>query len=199
MVRNASKYSFGWGSLLSCVAMMWAIQMSACETVRYLRPDGTNVTMLWSQAGADFEPHISSACTSMISAASRDQCSSALRHLFLAADLKLWNAIDGRNLTWQQRPPRELPGHLQNRFTMGGSLEHLRAYRCDSHSYRVAYSTDDITALIDKARARNAGTAYPQIDIRLFSSTAPSPLQEHWQSPSTHHRSAMLACTISTH
>lgn len=190
MLRHVLKFSVGWHKLLSSFVALLAIQLSACELVKYIRPDGVNATISWSQAGADFEPHISSACDSMISVESRDDCSSALRELFLAADLKLWNAIDGRNLTWQQRPPRELPEHLLRDFTMGGRVQHLHGYRSDAHSYRVAYSADDIAALIDNARARNVGAAYPQIDIRLFSSAA-RPLCENI--PACNHRQPTIA------
>ena len=129
--------------------------------------------MDWSQAGADFEPHISVACAQPFGFDSFEQCASKLRESFLNADLKLWNAIEGRHVPWEQRPQRLMPAHLVDKFTMGGKVQHLRLYRSDSSVSGVAYGSNAIAALIQRARARVPGTAYPQVDHYLYSCAAP--------------------------
>ena len=125
--------------------------------------------MNWTTAGANFEPHIREVCTEVDGYASFDACAVKVRELFLAADLKLWNALDAKNLTWEQRPARSMPAHLVDHFTFGGKIQHLQWYRSDSGSPHPPYSSGEIDVLIDRARSRVPGSAYPHVDASLFS------------------------------
>ena len=168
----------GLHKLLVCIALLLpSLVVVECELVQRAGSNGLSASMEWSQAGADFEQHITHACADNVVFdavnESFEQCASAYRELFLAADLKLWNAIDGRNLTWEQRPLRVIPEHLVDQFAMGGRVQLLRSYRSDAQSPSLAFSSDDISALVDRARAREPGAAYPQVDRLLYSSNTP--------------------------
>ncbi len=155
--------------VLKSFALLAMMHFSNCELVRYTALDGSTATMEWSTAGADFETHINEACTKVDGHASFDVCASKLRELFLAADLKLWNALDAKNFTWEQRPARSMPAHLVDQFTFGGKIQHLHWYRSDSGGPHPPYSSGDIDALIERARSRVPGSAYPHVDAGLFS------------------------------
>jgi hypothetical protein len=186
---------------LSFLVLMATFRISSCELVQFTSPEGIRASIDWSVAGADFEPLISSACDG--SPAARAACASELRPAFLAADLKLWNAMDGRNVTWHERPARLMPQHLADQFTMGGRVQHLKFYRSDSLSPSYEYGSDDIAILIDKARARVPGKAYPNVDRHIYACRAalppphplPSPIHKSLPLPSPppslfpHHKS----------
>jgi hypothetical protein len=158
---------------LALLVLMATFRFSSCELVQFTSLEGIRASIDWSEAGADFEPLISSACAG--NAAAPAGCASDLLPAFLAADLKLWNAMDGRNLTWHERPVRLMPQHLVDQFTMGGRVQHLKFYRSDSWSPSYEYGSDDIAILIDKARARVPGKAYPNVDRHIYACKA-SPL-----------------------
>jgi len=147
------------------------VRFSTCELVQFAALDGSIAKMSWSTAGADFEPYIIDACTHSTTRGLPhfDGCALELRKLFLAADLKLWNALDGKNLTWEQRPARSMPALLADQFTFGGKIQHLRSYRSDSGSNHRPYSNGEINALIEQARKRVPGSAYPEVDFHLYS------------------------------
>jgi hypothetical protein len=155
--------------VLKSFALLAMMHFSTCELVQYAALDGFTATIDWTTAGANFEPHINEVCTEVDGYASFDVCAVQVRELFLAADLKLWNALDAKNLTWEQRPARSMPARLVDQFTFGGKIQHLHWYRSDSGSPHPPYSSGEIDVLIDRARSRVPGSAYPHVDASLFS------------------------------
>lgn len=147
--------------------------LSPGEVVRYTH-DGVTVDAAWNDAGADFQHSIDDVCSRF---EAFDSCASALLDDLLAADLRLWNARDGKNLTWAQRPPRLMPEHLRDRFTRSGTIQQLHSYtdqsqpNCEIHQ---AYSGDEIDAFIDRVRARAYGPSYPEVDYYIYQRTVES-------------------------
>jgi hypothetical protein len=146
---------------------------SSGEVVRYTH-DGVSVDAAWNDAGADFQQSIDDVCSHF---EAFDSCASALLDDLLAADLRLWNARDGKNLTWAQRPPRLMPEHLRDRFTRSGTIQQLHSYtdqsqpNCEIHQ---AYSGDEIDGFIDRVRARAYGPSYPEVDFYIYQRTLES-------------------------
>jgi hypothetical protein len=163
--------------------------VSHCEVVRHSL-HASSVDIAWDEAGADFQPAIRGACSRYENVDAYDACAGALLDELLAADLKLWNARDGKNLTWQQRPPRLMPSHLQENFTLAGAIQVLQSYTdqsqpgCEIHQ---SYSSDDIALFVDQARANRYGPSYPEVDFHIYqreSATLPHARQQ--QPPSSH-------------
>ena len=160
--------------VLLALASMLACVPRACssngEVVRFAH-NGVSGEALWSEAGADFQPTISDVCSKFERHNAYDACAATVREAILAADLKLWNARDGKELTWEQRPPRVMPAHLEGNFTLGGSIQHLRSYTdqsqagCDIHR---PYDSDEIASLVDTARAHRHGPSYPHVDLNIL-------------------------------
>jgi hypothetical protein len=153
--------------LLATILLISCALSSHGENVIFTH-DGASHFASWDNAGADFQPTIDAACSQF---AAFDSCATALLDALIAADLRLWNARDGKNLTWQQRPPRLMPQHLQDKFTLGGAVDQLQSYTdqsqpgCEIHQ---EYSSDDIAAFIDKVRSRAYGPSYPEVDYHIY-------------------------------
>ena len=159
--------------LLALATMLASVPGSYSSNVELVRFSHKGVVgqALWSEAGADFQPTINDVCSRFKRHNAYDACAATLREAILAADLKLWNARDGKELTWDQRPPRLMPAHLESNFTLGGGIQHLRSYTdqsqegCDIHR---PYSSEEITELVETARARRYGPSYPHVDLNIF-------------------------------
>lgn len=167
---------------------LFALLLPAClphgEVVRYTH-NGASVSAPWNEAGADFQPAINDACSQFQAQDAHEDCAKSLLDDLLAADLRLWNARDGKNLTWQQRPLRLMPAHLQERFTHAGQIQHLRSYTdqsqpgCDIHQ---PYASGDIAVFIETARAARYGPSYPEVDFHIYQrETTISPCKREWQ------------------
>jgi hypothetical protein len=153
---------------------LFTLLLPAClahgEVVRFTH-NGVSVSAPWNEAGGDFQPAIEKACSQFQAHSAYENCAKILLNDLLAADLRLWNARDGKNLTWLQRPLRLMPTHLQDRFTHEGKIQHLRSYTdqsqpgCDIHQ---PYASDDIELFIETVRAQRYGPSYPEVDFHIY-------------------------------
>lgn len=159
--------------LIALLLLLSHAHLSPGEVVRFTH-DGVSVDTAWNEAGADFQQSLDDVCSHF---EAFDSCASALLDHLLAADLRLWNARDGKNLTWAQRPPRLMPEHMRDRFTRSGTIQQLQSYtdqsqpNCEIHQ---AYSGDEIDGFINRVRARAYGPSYPEVDFYIYQRTIES-------------------------
>ena len=103
----------------------------------------------------------------------RDGCFDFLLQQLLQQELQYFNARDGKDLTWQQRPLRFLSEAAAAEYTLGHAAELLDVYRDDSQTqYYRPYDAASINVLIERARHRLPGTNYRDIDALLYQALA---------------------------
>ena len=99
-------------------------------------------------------------------------CFDSLLEQLLQQELQFFNARDGKDLTWQQRPLRFLSEDAAAEYTHGHA-EVLDVYRDDSQTqYYRPYDAASINVLIDRARDLLPGTNYRDIDALLYEALA---------------------------
>ena len=103
-----------------------------------------------------------------LAADDHDLCTGAVLEQLLQHELSYYNARDGKNLSWLQRPPRFLSDNTAAEYTVSVA-EVLDVYRDDSQTqYYRPYDAAAIDVLVSRASSRLPGTNYPDIDALLY-------------------------------
>ena len=101
-------------------------------------------------------------------AADDESCLQYVLDQLLLQELRYFNARDGKNLTWGERPPRFLRDDAAGEYTQGHA-EVLDVYRDDSQTqYYRPYDEASINVLIGRARRLLPGTNYRDIDALIY-------------------------------
>ncbi len=99
-------------------------------------------------------------------------CIASVKDQILLQELQYFNARDGKNLTWQQRPVRFLSDETAADYTRGFA-EVLDVYRDDSQTqYYRPYDAASINVLISRAGSMLPGTNYPDVDALIYNALA---------------------------
>lgn len=103
-----------------------------------------------------------------LAAYDQNACVSSVLQQLLEHELGYFNARDGKNLSWLQRPLRFLSDDAAAEYTQSVA-EVLDVYRDDSQTqYYRPYDAAAIDVLISRASSRLPGTNYPDIDALLY-------------------------------
>jgi hypothetical protein len=137
------------------------------------------LTLAWGKAqlqfnhtpGMSVRDVVDDVCDALSAAGDRG-CLDSVLHQILAQELRYFNERDGKNLTWDQRPPRFLSDSDAGAYTQG-QAEVLDVYRDDSQTqYYRPYDQPSIEVLIARARSLLPGTNYRDIDALIYDSLA---------------------------
>lgn len=139
----------------------------------------TLVTLVWGESrlqlnhtpGVSVKDVADDVCDAF-SAAGDSGCVDAALQQLLEQELRYFNERDGKNLTWEDRPPRFLHDESANAYTQGRA-EVLDVYRDDSQTqYYRPYDAPSIDVLVARARSLLPGTNYRDIDALIYHALA---------------------------